>query len=241
MIAVYVKIASMINSRVIKKSVPVFVLISTLLIASGSRAYAGTKLFGWDIGATYFNIKQTIMHRVFGLNLPQSSPTPFPTGQENDAVKSSDIENAGNKPTGLKFDPTDKESFIQYSFREAQVNSLIKTQIVGKNVGNGIVVKSANVEFLADNNIAITAQVTANNDPTKPISASAKIRVVENGTRLKIDSLNIDGMGIAGKFVTPIVVKYLENQQDALIKKYVPAGFAFLEVKAGLVTVYLNR
>lgn len=238
MIAVYVKIASMINSRVIKKSVPVFVLISTLLIASGSRAYAGTKLFGWDIGATYSSIKQTIMHKVFGFSLPQSSP--IPAGQ-NDINKSSDIQNAGTKSTGLKLDPTDKKSFIQYSFTEAQVNTLIKTQVVGKNLGNGIVVKSANVEFLADNTIALSAQVTANNDPTKPISASAKIRVVENGTRLKIDSLNVDGMGIAGKFMAPAVIKYLESQQDALIKKYVPTDFAFVEIEENLATVHMTR
>jgi len=118
---------------------------------------------------------------------------------------------------------------------------MIKTRVVGKNLGNGIVVKSANVEFLADNTIALAAQVTANNDPTKPISVSAKIKIVENGTRLKIDSLNIDGMGVAGKFVAPVVVKYLESQQDALIKKYVPADFAFVEIEENLATVYMLR
>jgi len=179
------------------------------------------------------------MQKVFGFSLPQ--PPQIPAGQEGGVNKSSDMEDAGNKSPGRKFDPTDEKSFIQYSFTEAQVNTLIKTQVVGKNLGNGIVVKSANVEFLADNNISLTAQVTANNDPTKPIIASAKIKVVENGTRLKIESLNVDGMGLAGKFVTPVVTKYLESQQEALIKKYVPADFAFVEVKAGLVTVYLNR
>jgi len=214
-------------------------LTAVFLVALPRTAYAGTKLFGWDIGATYSNIKQTIMQKVFGFSLPQSLP--IPAGQKSEANKSSDMEDAGNKSPGLKFDPTDEKSFIQYSFTEEQVNTLIKTQVVGKNLGNGIVVKSANIEFLADNTIALTAQVTANNDPTKPISASAKIKVVENGTRLKIDSLTVDGMGIAGKFVAPVVVKYLESQQDALIKKYVPADFAFMKVESGLVTVYLNR
>ena len=214
-------------------------LTAMFLIALPKTAYAGTKLFGWDIGAAYSNIKQTIMQKVFGFSLPQS--TPIPAGQKSGVNKSSDMEDAGNKSPGLKFDPTDKKSFIQYSFTEAQVNTLIKTQVVGKNLGNGIVVKSANVEFLADNTIALVAQVTANNDPAKPISASARIQVVENGTKLKIDSLNIDGMGIAGKFVTPVVIKYLENQQEALLKKYVPADFAFVEVEAGKATVYLNR
>lgn len=213
-------------------------ILSILLLGTTRTAYAGTKLFGWDIGATYSNIKQTIIQKVFGFGSPQ--PSPIPSGQ-NDMDKSSDMEDAGNKSTSLKFDPMDKKSFIQYSFSETKVNNFIKTQVVGKNLGNGIVVKSANMEFLADNNIALSAQVTANNAPTKPISASAKIRVVENGTRLKIDSLNIDGMGIAGKFVAPVVVKYLENQQDALIKKYVPADFAFVEVNEGLTTIYSHK
>ncbi len=227
----------------VKNSSRLMVIVAVLFFVSfgniGGTAYARTKLFGWDIGATYSNIKQTIMQKVFGFSLPQSSP--IPAGQENDANKSYDMEDAGNKSTGLKLDPTDRESFIQYSFTEIQVNNFIKTQIVGKNLGNGIVVKSADVEFLADNNITLSAQVTANNDPTKPISASAKIKVVENGTRLKIDSLNIDGMGIAGKFVVPVVTKYLESQQEALIKKYVPADFAFVEIEKNLATVYMNR
>ena len=228
-----------------KKSQKIHGLIVTALlttmftVALPKTAYAGTKLFGWDIGATYSNIKQTIMQKVFGFSLPQLSP--IPAGQENDANKPSDMEDAGTKSPGLKIDPADKKSFIQYSFTEAQVNTLIKTQVVGKNLGNGIVVKSANVEFLAGNTIALAAQVTANNDPRKPISASAKIQVVENGTRLKIDSLDVDGMGIAGKFVAPVVIKYLESQQDALIKKYVPADFAFVEIEENLATVYKTR
>ena len=227
------------NKRTTVKIAVLIIVVTLTGVASGNRAYAGTKLFGWDIGATYSNIKQTIMQKVFGFSLPQSLP--IPAGQENNANKSSDMEDAGSKSPGLKFDLTDKKSFIQYSFTEAQVNTLIKTQVVGKNLGNGIVVKSANVEFLADNNMSLTAQVTANNDPTKPISASAKIRVVENGTRLKIDSLNIDGMGVAGKFIAPVVIKYLESQQDALIKKYVPADFAFIEIEENLATVYMTR
>jgi len=214
-------------------------LTAMFLVALPKTAYAGTKLFGWDIGATYSNIKQTIMQKVFGFSLPQFLPNP--AGQENGASKPSDMQDAVNKSPGLKFDPTDKKSFVQYSFTEAQVNTLIKTQVVGKNLGNGIVVKSANVEFLADNNISLTAQVTANNDPTKPINASAKIKIVENGTRLKIDSLNIDGMGVAGKFITPVVIKYLESQQEALIKKYVPADFAFVEVNENTINIYLQR
>lgn len=214
-------------------------LTATFTVASSRTAYAGTKVLGWDVEATYSNIKQKIMQKVFSFVLPESFP--IPAGQESGVNKSSDMEDAGSKSPGLKLDPTDKNSFIQYSFTEAQVNNLIKTQVVGKNLGNSIVVKSANVKFLADNNIALTAQVSANNDPTKSISASAKIQVVENGTRLKVDSLDIDGMGIAGKFIAPIVVKYLESQQEALLKKYVSADFAFLEIEENIATVYMTR
>ncbi len=216
------------------------VILATLLHGTTARtAYAGTKLFGWDIGATYSNIKQTIMQKVFGFSLPQSLP--ILAVRDGGLNKPSDMEDGGSKSPGLKIDPTDKKSFIQYSFTEEQVNNLVKTQIVGKNLGNGIVVKSANVEFLADNAVVLTAQVIANNNPTKPLTASARMRVVENGTRLKIDSLNIEGIGIAGKFIAPVVVKYLESQQEELIKKYVPADFAFVEIIEGLATVYNHR
>lgn len=212
-------------------------LVAVVLVTASPRAvYAGTKIFGWDIEATYSNIKQTIMQKVFSFSMPQ--PQQVSVNQEDRIDRSS---NMGNDAPALKFDPADKNSFVTYSFTESQTNNLIKTQTVGKNLGSGIVVKSANVEFLADNVIALSAQAIANNNSTKPIGVSAKLKVTENGTRLKIDSLNIDGMGVASRLVKPLVVKYLESQQEALIQKYAPADFAFVKVEKDVINIYLKR
>lgn len=209
-----------------------------LTVAPVNKAYAGTKIFGWDVETTYSNIKHMVMEKVFGVSLPKI-PVVVNTSQETNNTANGTDQKTTETESEARI--KDVSAFTKLVFTQDQVNNLIKTQIIGKNLGNGIVVKSGKLEFLDDNIVGLTAQVVMNNDSTKPVTASAKIKVVENGTRLKIDALDIEGLGIGAKFLKPVIVKYFESQQEALIKKYAPADFAFIEVENGLVNVYLNK
>ncbi len=235
MTAVCGKIASMRNrkGKIVMSAVGLSVLLA---IGPVNKAYAGTKIFGWDVEASYSNIKHIVMEKVFGVSLPKIPVVVNPSQETNNKANGTN-QKTTESDTKLK----DMGAYTKLVFTQDQVNNLIKTQIIGKNLGNGIVVKSGKLEFLDDNIVGLTAQVVMNNDSTKPVNASAKIKVVEDGTRLKIDALDIEGLGIGAKFLKPVIVKYFESQQEALIKKYAPADFAFIEVENGLVNVYLNK
>lgn len=208
-----------------------------LVVAPVNKAHAGTTIFGWDVGATYFNLKQAIMEKVFDISLPQISVTTGSTQENSNGSEDTVGREIGDSDVNSK----DADSFVRLTFTQNQVNDLINSELIGRNLGNGLVVKSGKLEFLDDSKIGLTATISTNNESAKTIESFAMLTVVENGTRLKVDSLDIEGMGIMAKVVKPILIKYFEGQQEALIRRYAPAGFAFVEVKSGLVDVYLSR
>jgi hypothetical protein len=208
-----------------------------LAVAPVNKAHAGTTIFGWDVGATYFNLKQAIMEKVFGTSLPQIPVTTNPIQEDKNEIE----DDMNQEIEGSSVNPKNPDSFVRLTFTQNQVNDLINSELIGRNLGNGLVVKSGKLEFLDDSKIGLIATISTANEGAKNIEAFAMLTVVENGTRLKVDSLDIEGMGIMAKVVKPMLIKYFEGQQEALIKRYAPADFSFAEVKSGLVDVYLSR
>ena len=197
------------------------ILSAILTLAPVKPVYAETKIFGFDLSANYLILKQKVMERVFGFNFPQS-PVKLEGGQVNR------LENVTPRPTN-------PEAFAVYTFTQEQVNDLIKSQVVGRNLGNGVTIKTGRVEFLDNNVIKLTAELT------NSVKADATLKVIANGTALKIEKLDIENAGPGAKMLKPLVVRYFEGQQQALIKRYAPADFASVEIQAGKAIVSFNR
>ncbi len=192
-----------------------------LTIAPTKTAYAGTKIFGWDITASYTSLKQKVMEKILGISFPQNI---------------GNIDRGQNKGIG-----TGVDSFARLAFTQKQVNEFIKSQAVGRTFGNGITLKKGTVEFLDGNRINLAAEIATKAGSSNSVKAFAELSVIENGTALRVESLDIENAGIGTQVLKPPVLKFIESQQKELIKNYAPTDFAFIEVKSGLVTVYLNR
>ena len=210
------------------------VVVSIVLtLAPIKTAYAGTKIFGLDITASYLNLKQKVMERIFGISFPQNVvDTKNAPGNIIVRGNGDDVDNQSSNPS---YNSSKLDSFVKLTFTHKQVNDFIKSTFVDRSLGNNLTLKSGNLEFLDNNKINLTAELT------NSVKAFATLEVVENGMSLKIESLDIENAGIGAKVLKPLVIKYFESHQKELIKKYAPADFAFIEVKASLVNVYMHK
>lgn len=208
------------RKQTVTKTTLLIAIMSTLLAATPAKtAYAGTKLFGIDFAADYLNIKQ----RVLELKNLFSFKSPLNTVYRG-------VDNTTATPR-----PTTPSSLVKLTYTQKQINDLIKSGLVGRSLENNITLKSGGVEFLDQNKIKVNAELT------NSMKAVATLTVIENGTALKVDSLDIENAGLGAKLLKPLVVKYLESQQKTLIKKYIPIGFSYIEVQKGLVNVYMQK
>jgi len=215
------------NKHVVTMAVSTAVVSIILIAAPIKPAYAGTKIFGWDITSSYTTLRQRVLERVFGFSFPQNRTT-----TENRLSSNIDKVTEPTKPVPT---PSNTDSFIKLTFTQKQVNDFIKSTVSGRNFGNGLTLKKGNVEFVEKNKINLTTEFT------NSVKASASVLVIEDGTQLKIESLDIENAGLSVAILKPLVVKYFNSQQKDLVKQYAPADFAFIEVRAGQVNVYMKK